>query len=245
MSKATELAKRMMKNPEDNWQLHLEDINFHTDFGILYKLGYSQRIANTITVMIILSYDSDSNWINLNRDRYDDKLQILKGIGVDETDGTFNSIFKPILEYENDEVQQVILNFLLNHTDHRWQEIHSLLDNATKNIRFANQRTIDRQKTGTILDEETNQHVDNYEEIDEESVIKVRNEKGKLLATAISNRQLAEEIMLKLKRDYVKTDHAVQSDFQFSFSDTAKEKIKIESWRQYIRVRNQKRQEQN
>lgn len=245
MSKATELCKRMMKDLEANWLLHIEDINFHNDFGVLYKLGYSQKVANTIFAFIIFSYDSDSNWINLNRDRFDDKLQILKGLGVEETDGTFKSIFLPILEYNNDEVQEVILNFLLNHTDHRWQEIHSLFDSATKNIRFANQRTLDKTKIGSSLDEETNQHVDTYEDVDEEAQIKIRNEKQKLLATAISNRQMGEEIHKKLKADFVKTDHAVQSDFSFSFTDTAKERIDIFSWRQYVKRRNQKKQEQN
>lgn len=238
MSKATDLAKKIMKAPEENWLLHLEDVNLHVDFGPIYKLGYSQKISNTITVFIILSYDSSSEWINLNRDRYEDKIQILKGIGLTEKDGTFNSIFKPILEYENDEVQEVIVNFLLNHTDHRWQEIHSLLDYATKNIRYTNKRTSDKLKTGTIMDDETKQLEDTYQDIDEKTMIMIRTEKGKLLATAIDNRRKADEILIKIKADFVKTDHAVQSDFGFSFTDTAKEKIDFYSWRQYIRNRN-------
>jgi len=233
----------IMKSTDENWMLHLEDINLHADFKPLYNLGYSQKIANIITAYIIMSYDPDSSWITLTRDRYEDKLNVLKGLGVDETDGTFNSIFKPILEYENDEVQEVILTFLLNKTDARWQETHSLLDYATKMIRFCNSRTVESKLTGEDMDKDTGAVTKTFEEIDVEKVIKANENKGKLLSQALASRKEAELLILEIKKDFVKTDHAVQSDFNFNFSETAKEKIKIESWRQHIRLRNDRRQQ--
>lgn len=216
-SDAVELAKKMIDDIEKNWLTEIELINLHTIFRPVYKHNLTILNQNAIVVFVILAYSEESSWLNPRKDRLVNKQEILSGIGVDPD----NKIYKDIINYQDDAIQQVILNYLLFNTDARWQEIVSLLEYSNKMMLFCNQRTSEKQKTGTEEDKDKGT-VDVFEYLNQSEIAKVNKEKGELLLKAIEARAKAETLLKTLENDFQKTDSATQSDFGFSFSDAKK-----------------------
>lgn len=226
---AVELAKKIIKDLEKNWLPELELANLHIIFRPIYKHNLTILNQNAIVAFVILAYSEDSPWLNPRKDRSVNKQEILSGIGVDPD----NRIYKEVINYENDSIQKVILNYLIFNTDARWQECVSLLEYSNKMILFCNQRTSDKQKTGT--EENTDkQTVDVFEYLDQSEVAKINKEKGDLLLKAIEARSKAEIILKQLENDFQKVDAATQADFGFTFSNV---KFDIMSWEQRVRRR--------
>jgi hypothetical protein len=216
-SDITSLAQKMIKDLEVNYLPDLELVNLHTIFRPVYKHNLTILNQNAIVAFVIFAYSEESPWLNPRTDRLVNKQQILSGVGVDPS----NRIYKEIIEYQNDTIQQVILNYLLFCTDSRWREIISLLEYHDKMFLFCNQRTADKQQTGTSVDKDGNVEAD-FEYIDQLEVSKINKEKGELMIKAIEARQKAETLLKQLESDYQKTDNATQSDFGFQFSDVRK-----------------------
>lgn len=231
MKSAIELAKKIYKDPERNWLPFLEELNLHTVFRPVYKHNFTLEIINKVISFIILAYDNDSSWIDPRKDRYETKLLIMDGIGVERKSPSFNQI----LNYENDSVQESILSYLTTQTDHRWYEIMSLLEYSNKTLLFCNRRTPNKFKTGESLNDETKEMEYDYEYLDPREIAQVNKSKGELLTKAMEARSTADALLKTLETDFQKIDHATQGDFGFSFSDP--KKYDIMSWEQRIRKR--------
>lgn len=232
MKTAIELAKKMYKEPEVNWLPALEEINLHIIFRPIYKEKFDFATPNRIVAFIILSYDNDSSWIDTRKDRLVNKISILEGIDANPND----KIFKDIINYENDKVQEVILKYLINQTDSRWQEIISLLDYSNKMILYCNKKVEEKNQVDVKYSEE-GKPTNVYEYLDPIEVSKINKEKGDLLMKAIEARKTAEELLKQLENDFQKVDHATQVDFNFTFSDV--KKYDVLSWEQRVRKRKQ------
>lgn len=229
-SDAVDLAKKMMKGMEENWLPQLENINLHTVFRPIYTHNLAILHLNTIVVFIILAYSEESPWLNPRKDRLENKKEILAGIGVDPSHG----IYKGIIHYENDAIQQVILKYLLFCTDARWREIVSLYEYHDKMFLFANQRTSEKEKTGTEKDKD-GEVSDTYDYLDQSEIAKINKEKGDLLLKAIEARSKGDVMLKALENDFQKVDAATQSDFGFTFSDAKKYDPSV--WEMRIRKR--------
>lgn len=234
-SEAVRLAQKIIKDIEKNWLSEIELLNLHTIFRPVYKHNLNILNLNAIVAFVILAYSEESPWLNPRRDRAINKAEILSGIGVDPE----NLIYKEIINYENDSIQQVILNYLLFNTDARWQEIISLLEYSNKMMLFCNQRTSDKQKIGTE-EKEDKGTVDVFEYLNQSEIAKVNKEKGELLLKAIEARAKAETLLKTLENDFQKTDSSTQSDFGFTFSDVKKYDPLL--WEHRIRKRKQESQ---
>ena len=232
MKNAVELAKRIYKEPETNWLSALEEINLHVIFRPVYKGEFNFKTPNQIVSFIILSYDNDSPWIDSRKDRRENKLSILQGIDVEPK----SKVFKEIINYENDDIQEVILSYLINQTDARWQEVMSLLDYSSKMILYCNREVSEKNKVDVKIDENGNKK-DVYEYLDPLEVSKINKEKGDLLLKAIEARKTAESLLKAMENDFQRVDAATQGDFGFTFSDP--KKFDITSWEQRIRRRKQ------
>lgn len=233
-SDAISFAQKIIKNIEENHLTELELLNLHTIFRPVYKHNLTILNQNAIVAFIILAYSEESPWLNPRKDRLVNKEEILSGIGVDPS----NRIYKEIINYENDAIQQVILNYLIFHTDSRWQECISLLEYANKMILFCNQRTSDKQKTGTTEDEDKGT-IDTFEYLDQSEIAKINKEKGELLLKSMEARAKAEAILKLMETDFQKLDAATQSDFGFTFSDVKKYDPLI--WEHRVRKRKQEK----
>src|ERR1700679_658782 len=158
----------MLKDLEVNYLPDLELVNLHTIFRPVYKHNLTILNQNAIVAFVIFAYSEESPWLNVRQDRLVNKKYILSGIGVEAE----NRIYKEIIEYQNDAIQQVILNYLLFCTDSRWREIISLLEYHDKMFLFCNQRTVDKQKTGTSVDKD-GEVEENFQYIDQIDVAKI------------------------------------------------------------------------
>lgn len=233
MQKAVELALKISKELSSNWRDRLELINLHNDFDPIYKLGFPQAVSNTIVSFIILSYDNDSDWIDIRKDRIENLEKNLVSLHADPN----NQIFKPILTGENKEVAEVIVNYLLNQADSRWQQVMSLFDYSSKMIRYCNSKTDSRQKIDTVKTGDTVEDI--FEEYDIEVINKVNKSKGELLMKAIEARKQGEELLTQMKKDFVKVDSLTESEFDYTFTDV--EKHDIYSWKQFVRKKNKRK----
>lgn len=236
MQKALEISKKIIaSHSEDNALVILEEINLHITFREIYRLNVTLSKANLIVAFIIMAYDPDSGWIDIRKDRYENKCTILKSLNCDISD----PIFQSILQNENEKVNNVILTYLIDLTDWRWHTIYTLLDYHSNIIRFVNQKTATEKSTDVLNKEMEKQTL--VEEYDVDVIAKVSKQKGELLEQAIQKRKKADELLSEIKKDFVSSDVAVQADFGFSYTDTAKKKVDIMSWRSYIKDKNERK----
>lgn len=226
------LAQKIIKDLEKNWLTELELANLHTIFRPIYKHNLTILNQNALVAFVVLAYSEESPWLNPRKDRAINKREILEGIGVDPD----NRIYKEVINYENDSVQQVVLNYLLFQQDARFVEIISLLEYSNKMILFCNQRTSEKEKTGSSVDKE-GEVTENFEYLDQSEIAKINKEKGALLLTSIEARAKAEGLIKTIEQDYQKLDSVMQSEFGFAFTDT---KVNMLSWES--RLKNRKNQ---
>lgn len=226
---SVQLAQRIIKDLEKNWLPELELVNLHTIFRPIYKQNLTILNQNALVAFVILSYSEDSPWLNPRKDRAVNKREILEGINVDPD----NRIYKEVISYENDGVQQVVLNYLLFQQDARFVEIISLLEYSNKMILFCNQRTSDKEQTGASVSKE-GEVTENFEYLDQSEIAKINKEKGALLLTAIEARAKAEGLIKTIEQDYQKLDSVMQSEFGFAFTDT---KVNMLSWESRLKYR--------
>lgn len=230
---AVALSLKIIKDLEKNWLPELELANLHTIFRPVYKHNLTILNINAIVAFVILAYSEESPWLNVRKDRSINKKEILEGIGVDPD----NRIYREIVSYENDQVQQVILNYLLFQQDARFVEIISLLEYSNKMILFCNQRTSDKEQSGTTVNE-AGEVKESYEYLDQSEIAKINKEKGALLLTAIDARAKAEGLIKTIEQDYQKLDSVMQSEFGFAFTDT---KVDVLSWESRLKFRRSKK----
>jgi len=132
----------------------------------------------------------------------------------------------------------VVLDYLVEMTDWKWQSAMTLMDYHSSMIRFVNQKTDEEKETDKINKEGEIKTIKSDYDID--VIAKVNKQKGELLDQAISAREKADKLILEIKKEYVHTDTAVQQDFGFSFTETYKKKD-IYSWREFIKETNLKK----
>jgi hypothetical protein len=235
MQKFVDAARKIITDLERNWLSELNDLGFNKTFDEIYKMNVSITEANLLVAYLIYCYDPDSSRLDIRKDRYENKCQILTGIGGDIT----VPLFVEVLENNNETFNNVVLNYLEKITTWQWPTIFSLLDYHSNMLRFANQKTEAEKSIDKMNKEgEVKTLTQDY---DIDVLAKVNKSKGELLNQAIEAREKASKLLLEIKKDFMPTDHATQSDFQFDFTDTAKEKVDIFSWRQFIKTRNERK----
>lgn len=232
MQKAIDLVKKIRKNPDQSWMDYLEEINLHMLFRPVFLLPSNIETLNKILCYIVLAYDNDSSWLNINQDRKENKLRILSSLEVD----TSSNLFVSIMQNEHDEVNKVIIEYLIEQTTWEWQMVMSNLDYSQNMLRFVMKKT-DTEKTFDQANKD-GQVETMTEEYDITKITKVNKEKDDLLKAAADARARADEFLAKIKAKYVKLDHAVQQDFNFEMTD--EKNIDPMSWKQFIEHRNRR-----
>jgi len=235
MTKAIELSKKVIKDFSNDWLQELENNNLHFTFGAIYNIPSLEiEDKNRIICYIILAYSPESLWLDLQRDRHDNKKRILDNLGANINEPIYKSIFTD----SNDIIGMCVFNYLDSLKDWRWPAIFNLLDFSSKMQRFASKETESEKSWDELTKDGQKQTL--TEDLDIEKVVKVNKQKGELLQLAIQNREKAESLLEQIRKDYLNTDVAVKSDFGFSFTDTAK-KRDILSWRTFIKELNSKK----
>lgn len=209
----------------------LEEINLHSTFGAIYSMkDIPIEDQNRIICFIIYAYSPESLWLDIKKDRIDNKKKILESLGAN----TASSLYQKIIYNSEDIVGMCIFNFLVELKDWRWSMIYSLLEYSSRQQRFATEDTA-VEKTWDELNKE-GQKETLRQEIDISDILKINKDKGSLLQLSIEKRLQADEMIESIRKDYMNTDAATQSDFGFQFTDTSK-KRDIMSWRTFTKER--------
>jgi len=235
MKKAVDLSKKIMKSLDVDYTSDLEDLNLHLTLGSIYNLPDTEiEDKNRVLCFVILAYSPDSGWLDLGKDRLQNKNKILESLGAD----TKVPLFQSILNGKNDLTGMCIFNYIEELKDWRWPAIFNLLEFSSKIQLFASKDT----ETAITWEEagKEGEKIKLTEEIDVQKIATVNKQKGDLLSLSIKKREEAEHLLDQIRKDFVHTDNAVQSDFGFSFTDTSK-KTDILSWRAFINARNEKK----
>lgn len=234
MQKAISLAKRISKELNKDFTEEFTDLSLHTSLSQIYSIEELElKDKNRICAYLIYAYDPDSQWLNLQKDRVDNKTSILQNLGANIKLDTYQEI----IENKNEVVNDSIFNFLTELTDWRWHTIFTCLDYHANMIRFATQKTEEEKSIDKVNKEGVVKTLSQDYDID--VIAKVNKNKGELLEQAIKQRQKGEELLKEIKKDFVATDNAVQADFGFVYTEQAK-KRNIYSWREHIQERNEK-----
>lgn len=235
MYKALELAKIIRGNIGSNHLSLLEDYNLKSVFRNIYSIDASIEETNIIVCYIIYAYSPQSLWLDIKKDRVDNKISILNGLEADMG----KDLFKDILYNKNEIINISIFDYLEQLKSWEWRAIFELLDYAAKMSRFAAKET-KSELQWSELNNKSGEKETLTEEIDIKTIVSVNKEKGILLQQAIDKRKQADEMLEKIKKEYVNTDVATQADFGVTFTDTSTQRD-IMSWRQHIIKRNEKR----
>lgn len=234
MHKAIDLVKQISKDLSKDWKEELSDYNMPDTFINIYS-SFSIQESNSIICYIVYSYSPESLFLDLKKDRFENKFNILNKINPSLSDDTVQDI----LYNRKEIIGMAIFDFLDGLKSWKWRAIFDLLDYSSKMFRFATQETDAEKSFQKVNKEGTVQDIKIDYDID--VIAKVNKEKGLLLEQAIAKRKQADALLEEIKKDFVLTDNATQGDFGFSFTETAKKKD-ILSWRQYIQERNQRKQ---
>lgn len=237
MQKAIDTAKLLVKNPKGNYINDLDDLNLFKVFESIYAMGYTTQEENKLIAFIIFAYDPDSQKLDLRKDRYENKVSIMENIGLDVK----KDFVQEILTNSNEKFNNVVLNYLETLTDWRWPTIYANLDFHSSMLRFASQKTEAEKSHDKVIGKGDNQEVKTLTtDIDIDVIAKVNIQKSDLLRRALTAREDAEKLLEEVRKAFVTTDHAVQSDFGFMYTETAKKKVDIMSWREFIKEKNEK-----
>ncbi|HUM53593.1 MAG TPA: hypothetical protein PK431_17365 [Chitinophagales bacterium] len=228
MQNAINLIKLISKDLNKNWQDELFEYNMPDTFKNIYSLDTPLANANRIICFIVYSYSPESFWLDLKKDRQENKIRILNNLEADIN----LEIFDDILNNRNEIVGMAIFDFLEGLKSWKWRAIFDLLDYSSKMFRFATQETEEERTIEKLNKEGEVKRITT--EYDIETISKVNKEKGLLLEAAIAKRKNADVLLDEIRKEFVTTDTATQSDFKFIFTDTAKKKD-ILSWRSFIK----------
>ena len=228
MKKAIELSREMQKSISDNWSEKMEEYGLMHIFLPVYNGPEKLKDKNTIICYIIHAYNPDSFWLDLKKDRIDNKKRILSHLDADLK----SELYKGIIANKNEVANIAIFNFLEELKDWRWRSVFDLVEYASRMSRFAAMETSDEKEyEKTSKDGQIQKY---KEEVDIKTIVNVNKGKGDLIEQSIEARKKAANMLAEIQKEYVATDNATQQDFSFSFSDTAKKKD-ILSWRTYIK----------
>src|SRR5579863_867095 len=226
MKNYLELAKKIQSDPEENQLSLLEEHNLKEIFTPIYKLNQPILTLNSVVAYIILAYTNGSPWLDLNKDRLQNKIGIVQGLKI-----PIDNFIQEIIDGENSVVNSVISAHLEDQASWEFQQAASYLDSHQRLVKFANEKVEIGFKT-EVLNKDGNK-VDLFTEYSSDNITANHEKKAKLLAVAHDNRVKASELSAKLKGDYVQLEHAVQQDFGFSI--TEEKRIDPASWRHFMK----------
>jgi len=227
MSKEIDLAKLISKDTSIEYKDLIYEYNLPDTLSNIYSIASGIHEANVLICFIIYAYSPDSLWLDLKKDRLENKLKILRNLNADIN----SELVQSVINGDNEIAGIAIFDFLEELKSWRWRTIFDLLDYSSRMSRFATQVTEAERKYQKI--NKDGEVKDVKEELDIDVISKVNKEKGMLLDQSIAKRKQADILLEEIRKEYVTTDQATQADFGFMFTDTAK-KRDILSWREWI-----------
>lgn len=228
MARPVDLAKLIQTDFEKDWSEEIKEYGFQETFLSIYNTPAGIEDKNKMACYVIHAYHPDSLWLDLKKDRIDNKIKILSHLDADYK----SELYKNILDNRHEKVNIAVFNFLEELKDWRWRSIFDYLEHASRMSRFALTVT-DEEKQYDDKDKEGNKQTFK-EDIDIKVIVAVNKEKGNLITQSVEARKESDKLLAEIRKDFAGSDAATQADFGFSFTDTAKKRDPL-SWRHHIR----------
>lgn len=226
MQKAIDLIKKISKDLSKDFKEELWEYHMPETFTNIYSLTHNEN-ANIIICFIVYAYHPDSLWLELHKDRVENKTNILKSLGADMND----PLFEEVINNKHEIINMAIFDFLESLKSWKWRAIFDLLDYSSRMSRFASQET-ELERTFDKMSKEGEVKT-LTQEYDLDVISKINKEKGLLLDQSIAKRKQADLILEEIRKEYMNSDIATQKDFDFTYTETAKKK-NILSWKEFI-----------
>lgn len=231
MSKILEIVQKRKNKLDESWMDDFEELNIDRELSFMYKSGLSVLEANIIFSFIILSYDKSSGWIEMHKNRMDNKKRIMTKLGGDLN----NKVFADAVDNSSLFAQNIKVWFMRYIRDWRWETIMAYFDYHSEMMKFGGFKTIEEIEDVSYEDlgEEGGgiQEVKTVKAIPVDKLAKGNIDKGSNLEKATQLRKQAEEMWEEIKKEFMVTDTVLEREGSMKITST----VDPESWEQFIR----------
>lgn len=221
MSKMLDTIIRLKQDLSSDWKPSLMDINVYDDIKKLYSLKWPTKFCNSVLAFIVMAYDNQSAWIEIHKDRWDNKYKIASRLELNIKDKKV----KDIVENNNATVNGVVAWFMEYQKDWRWDSIMTYFEYHSEMMRFGSIKT---QEQIVVGEEEGGKKMLSDVSIDE--MAKGNFRKGINIEKAVDMRRKGEELLEEIKREFVNVDTIMQREHKRNMTDATD----IESWESFI-----------
>lgn len=229
MSKVLDSILVLKSDMKASWTQELDRINVWEDFKVLYQQGWTAEFSNRIVAFIVMAYDNESGWIELHKDRIENKQKIMQRLGGNLKD----AVTREVIAGECDEVNQVVAWFIGYQQDWRWHTIMTCFQYHADMMRFANTKVATEVEDGE--DEEGKKK---YRYIADDKVATTNIRKGEAIQKAIAQRREGEGMWKEIQKDFMQLDTVLEKEGKMKATDS----VDIMSHEKFIAERNKRRQ---
>jgi len=214
MDKVLKLISKLYKELTKDWSVELKKINIYEDVNEIYS-KHDTYHANCILSFIVFAYHRESQWLELHKDRLENKTKIMRTIVGDwaMSDEAFSETVKG-----NNSASNTVITWLLDYQkDWRWKQIeldfsyHAQIRDMTKNIK------------------------------PEEDAKDALN-KGKCIEEALKRRRQGEALLKEIQQEYMILDTIAKQENK---PEPTKDIKGIMSWEDRIRDKNKNKEQKN
>lgn len=221
MSKLLDKIIKLKADLSADWKPALEDINVYEDIKKLYAMKWPTKFCNGVLAFIVMSYDNESGWIELHKDRWENKYKIASRLELNIKDKKV----KDIVENNNTTVNNTVAWFMEYQKDWRWDSIMTYFEYHSEMMRFGSIKT---QEQIVVGEEEGGKKVLSDVSIDEQAKGNFR--KGVNIEKAVEMRRKGEELLEEIRQQFVTVDTVMEKEGRRRMTDSTN----IESWEHFI-----------
>lgn len=226
MSKILDLVLQHKQDLTSDWTEDLDKIGVLDEINFVYKQGWTIEEANRVLAFVILAYDNESGWIELHKNRLDNKRKIWNKLG-----GVEDKFGNAIIESASLAAKDLRV-WLMRHTrDWRWDTIMTCFDYHAEMMEFGGFKTMDQLETIKYTESEGGmQEVKEYHSVSVDKLSKGNLDKGSNIEKGIAMRQKGETLLEEIKKEFQQVDSVLEKEGKRKITAATD----IMSWEKFI-----------
>lgn len=250
MSKILDSILTLKSDMAASWMREFDRINIWEDVRVLYDMGWENEFTNRIVAYIVLAYDNESGWVEIHKDRMENKQKIMQRLGGNLKD----PIIRSIIADELGEVAEVIGWFVAYQQDWRWETIIACFQYHSNMMRFSNSVAAvpedeDDEDDYDVPEDDIALWKDSFRQkagakkkkkpsyLSEDKVAAVNLKKGDTIQKAIERRREGEAMWQEIQKEFVQLDTLLAKEGRSKATDA----VDILSHEKFIAKRNANR----
>lgn len=224
MSNLLQLITKLKDNLSSNWHEELDKINVLDNVMPLYKQKWKMEQSNRILAFIVFAYDKDSGYIDIHKNRDENKIKIIEHLGGDIK----NIVIQKVVKRQHAVANDIIAWLMEYMRDWKWDTVITLFEYHAEMMRLASKQTDDEFKEKFDMEEGQEEIVTT--DISIEKIVSTNIKKKQLIQEGINARRDGEAMLKEIKREWMAVDFALKHEGLGVITDANK----IESWEHYI-----------